>query len=158
MVDQPEYGTNTPYLIDFIKICLAPKLASTEEIRHLYTVKGQSTAQIAKQLRVSKSFVLARLQSVDIRSEEKGKRYTSPDNFRCPVAPFGYSAENAKLIPNKAELRVCHVIVDLMKRKDLSAREVAKELGRRGLKNRAKQTVWSHGSVLSIYRRWKDKL
>lgn len=157
-MDQPECWTNTPYLIDFIKICLAPKLASTEEIRHLCVDKGQSAAQIATKLRVSKSFVFARLLSVGIRSEEKGKSGTSPDNFRCPVAPFGYSVENAKLIPNKAELRVCHLIVDLMKRKDLSAREVAKELGKRGLKNRAKQTVWSHGSVLAIYRRWKDKL
>lgn len=117
-MDQPECGANTPYLIDFIKICLAPKLASTEEIRHLHVVNGQSAAQLAKHLRVAKSFILARLHSVGIRSEENGKRNTSPDRFRCPVTPFGYSVENAKLIPNKAELRVCHIIVDLMKTKD----------------------------------------
>jgi len=80
VVDQPEYGTNPPYMIDFIKIFLSSKLTSTEEIRALYTEKGFSAGQIASQLRVAKSFVLARLHGLGIRDEEKLRRYTSPEN------------------------------------------------------------------------------
>jgi len=124
----------------------------------LYVEQGLSAAQIASQLRVAKSFVIARLHGLGIRSGDNPKRYTDPENFRCPVPPFGYSAVQGKLVPNKAELRVCHAIVELISRKGLSSTATAKELSRRKLKNRAGSTNWSHGSVLAIYRRWKDKL
>ncbi len=158
MVEQPEYGTNTPYLIDFIPICLSAKLANPEEIRSLYIDGGLSAAQIAKQLRVSKAFILARLHHLGVRDGEQPKRYTDPQNFRCPVPPYGYSVEAAKLIPNKAELRVCHAIVEMIQRQGLTARATARELARRGFKNRAGNTDWSHGSVNSIFKHWKDKI
>jgi hypothetical protein len=158
MVDQPEHGTNTPYLVDFIKICLSPKLASPEEIRVLYEEKGLSAAQIARRLRISKAMVLARLHDLGIRSDDKPKRYTSPENYRCPKPPYGFSVENGRLVPNKSELRTCHAIVELIDRKGLSSTATAKELSRRGFKNRAGSTNWSHGSVLVIYRRWKGKI
>jgi hypothetical protein len=158
MVEQPEYGTNTPYLIDFIKVTLSPKLASNEEIRKLYVEMGLSASQIASQLRVAKSFVLARLRGLGIRDDENAKRFTSPENYRCPVPPFGYAVKDSKLVPNKAELRVCHAIMELIDLQGLSSTATAKELSRRKLKNRAGKTSWSHGSVLVIYRRWKGKL
>ncbi len=158
MVDQPEYGKNTPYLIDFIQVTLSPKLANNDEIRKLYVEKGLSASQIASQMRVAKSFVLARLHGLGIRDGQNAKRYTSPENYRCPVPPFGYAVKDGKLVPNKAELRVCHAIMELMDRQGLSSTATAKELSRRGLKNRAGRTTWNHGSVLVIYRRWKGKL
>jgi hypothetical protein len=47
MVDQPEYGTNTPVLHDFIAVCLSPKLVNPEEIQRLYIKEVLSAAQIA---------------------------------------------------------------------------------------------------------------
>jgi hypothetical protein len=158
-VDLSRYGTNTPYLIDFIPICLSPKLASSTIIRSLYLEKGLSAAQIASQLRLSKTFVLARLRSFGIKQDDaQPKRYTDPDNYRCPVCPFGYSVKDGKLIPNKTELRVCHAIVESIDRQGQTYRATAKELARRGMKNRAGRTSWSHGSVKAIYNRWKGKI
>jgi hypothetical protein len=158
MVDQPEYGTNTPFFIDFLPICLSAKLVNPQEIRALYVEQGLSAAQVARRLRISKAVVLARLHGLGIRDDDKPKRYTSPENYRCPVPPFGYSVEGGKLVTSKAELRVCHAIVELIQRSGLSSTATAKELSRRKLKNRAGSSNWSHGSVLAIYRRWKDKI
>jgi hypothetical protein len=67
-VDQPEYGTNTSYVADFIEICLSAKLSDKAKIRKLYVEKGLSAAQIASELGVAKSFVLARLHTFGIRT------------------------------------------------------------------------------------------
>ena len=158
MVEQSEYGTNTPFFIDHLKITLSAKLLNPQEIQVLYTEKGLSAAQIARRLRVSKTVILARLHALGIRDDANPKRYTSPDNYRCPIPPFGYSVEDGRLVTNKAELRVCHAIVELIQRNGLSSTATAKELSRRKLKNRAGSTNWSHGSVLAIYRRWQSKL
>ena len=157
-MDQPEYGTNTSYLTDFVEICLSAKFASPEEIRTLYVEKGFSSAQIAAKFHISKSVVLDRLKAQGITQATAPKSFTSPENYRCPSAPFGYSVVAGKLVPNKTELRVCHAVVELMKRQGLSARAAGKELSKQGLKNRAGKLKWGHATVLSIYERWKDKI
>jgi transposase len=158
MVDQPEYGTNTPYLTDFIKICLSAKLLNNEEIRVLYVEEGLSAAQIARRFGVAKSLVLARLHAMGIREGVDAGRSTNPENYRCRVAPYGYSIQAGKLVPSKSELRICRAVVDLIQRSGLSANAVAKELARRGYKNRAGRAAWDHSTVRSIFGRWKDKL
>lgn len=157
-MDQPECGTNTPYLIDFIKITLSAKLANPQEIRSLYVDQGFSAGQIANKLRISKSVVLARLKDLGVRSNEMPNRNTNPDNYRCSVAPFGFMVKNAKLVPNKNELKVCHAIVELIERKGFTCRAAARELQSRGLKNRAGHAKWGHSKVAAIYRKWKGKI
>ena len=59
-----------------------------------------------------------------------------------------------------AELRqfICRVVVELYGRRELSATAVAKELTRRGFKNRAGKIAWDHKTVQSIFKRWNGKL
>lgn len=158
LVDQQTYGTNTCYLTDFIQISFSAKLLNPDEIRNLYVEKGQSAAQIAAHFGVAKSVILARLRAVGIREGVSSRRNTNPENYRCRVAPFGYSVRNGRLVPNKAELRICRATVDMIKRTGISANAAAKELARRGYKNRAGRVAWDHTIVRSIFKRWKDKL
>lgn len=67
MVDQPEYGTNTSYLVDFIQITLSAKLLNVDQIREFYVKKGQSAVQIARHFGVAKSVILARLHGMGIK-------------------------------------------------------------------------------------------
>jgi len=158
MVDQPELGTNTSYLIDFIPITLSAKLLNNEEICKLYTEKSQSAAQIAHHFGVAKSVVLARLHAAGIREETGAGRMNNPENYRCRVAPYGYSIKDGRLVPNKTELRICRIVVDLIRRNGLSANAVGNEMGRRGYKSRSGRAHWDHSTVQSIFNRWKDKL
>lgn len=158
MVDQPEYGKNTCYLTDFIRISLSPKLLNPDEIRNLYVEKGQSAAQIASHFGVSKTVILARLHALGIREIVRTGRSTNPENYRCRVAPYGYSVRAGKLVINKLELLICRTVVDLIKRTGISANAASKELVRRGYKNRAGNMAWDHTTVRSIFERWKDKL
>lgn len=157
-MEQLGHGTNTPYLVDFIKITLSAKLANPQEIRSLYVDQGLSASQIASQLCIAKSVVLARLHALGIQSNTTTRKYNTPDNFRCPVAPYGYAVKDGKLVPYKKELRVCHIIVEMVERKGLTFRAVARNLQTRGVKNRAGRTSWSHGSVVTIYNKWKGKI
>ncbi len=158
MVDQPEYGTNTSYLVDFIKITLSAKLLDSNEIRDLYLRKGLSAGQIAVQFGVAKSVILARLGDLGIRAGAGTDRRTNPENYRSRCAPYGYEVKGGKLVPNKAELRTCRTVVDLIRRKGLSANAVGKELSRRGIKSRSGRAHWDHSTILSIFNRWKDKI
>lgn len=158
MVGQPEYGKNRTYLIDFIKITFSAKLLNVEEIRAQYIQKGLSAAQIAREHGVAKSVILARLGDLGIRDGAGTNRSTNPENYRCRVAPYGYSIAAGRLVPNKAELRICRQVVDLMRIQGLSANATAKELSRRGHKSRSGRPQWDHSTILSIYKRWKDRL
>lgn len=127
-MDQPEYGKNTSYLTDFIQISYYAKLINLDQIRELYLNDGLSAAQIARQLGVAKSSILARLHSLGIREGVTAGRSTNPGNFRSPVAPYGYEVRDGKLVASKAELRICRTVVDLIGQKGFSANAVAKEL------------------------------
>lgn len=154
---KPEYGTNTSYLTDFIRISLPAKLINPGEICNLYVKEGQSAAQIAVHFGVAKSVILARLHGMGIR-EGNSKRYTNPKNYRCPKPPFGYTIKGRELILNKGELRICRLVVSLIRDHSLSANAVAKEFSRRSIRNRAGQITWGHTTIRSIFKRWKDKL
>ena len=158
MVDQPEYGKNRPYLFDFIQFTLSAKLLSNAQIKELYLTKGLSAGQIAAHFGVAKSLILARLHGMEIRKGADSNRQTNPDNYRCRVAPYGYSIKDGKLIPNKAELRICRQVVTLIRMKGLSANAVAKELSKQGLISRSGRARWDHSAVISIFNRWKEKL
>ncbi len=158
MVDQPEYGKNTGYLVDFIKKTFSAKLLNLEEIRNLYVNQSLSAVQIARHFGVAKSVIIVRLHSLGIREGVNSARSTNPQNYRCRIPPYGFSIRAGKLVPNKAELRVCRAIVELIDRQGKSANWTGQELGRRGYKNRAGRTTWDHSTIRSIFKRWKNKL
>jgi len=158
LVEQPEYGTNTCYLVDFIKITLVPKLLNFNEIRSLYLDRGLSAAQIAREFDVAKSVIVGLLNRGGVRPGHQNSRVNNPDNYRLRVAPYGYQIRAGKLVPSKSELNLCRLVVELVKRQGLSANAAAKELGKRGYKNRSGRTTWDHSTVQSIFKRWKDKL
>ena len=66
VVQQPEYGTNHAYYIDFIQICLGVKFINNDEIRELYEEKGLTTNQIASRFKVSRTVIQCRLRELRI--------------------------------------------------------------------------------------------
>ena len=158
LADQPEYGTNTCYLADFIEICLCPKLLNPSKIRELYEHGGKSPAQIAAHFGVSRSTIIARLSAQGVRLEVGEGRSSDPDNYRYVKPPYGHSVKNGKLVLSKSEQRVCKLIVEQIKRQNHNYSEVARELSKRGLKNRAGNTKWDGKAVAKIFKRWKDRL
>jgi hypothetical protein len=159
LVDQPEYGKNTCYLTDFIQITHQAKMLNSEEIRDLFVNHAQSAAQIAKKFVVAKSVILARLHGlgVAIGTSAPG-RMNNPSNYRSATRPYGFTVKAGRLVPYKPEVRICRVVVELYGRQKLSATAVAKELTRRGFKNRAGNIAWDHKTVQSIFKRWNGKL
>jgi hypothetical protein len=117
MVDQPEYGKNTSYLLDFIGITFAAKLLNVEEIRRLYTAEGLSTYQIARQFGVAKSVIVSRLHDIGIRPGHGLNRSNNPENYRCRVPPYGFVIKEGRLVPCRSELWICRMVVELMGRK-----------------------------------------
>lgn len=155
---QPEYGTNKPYLIDSIHLCLSPKYIKNEEIRKLYLNQGLSTNQIASHFGVSRTVITSRLHELGISGNTASSRSTRADNYLSRVPPYGYSVKNSCLVPNKTELKVCRLVVELADRQNRPHTEVARELGRRGFKNRAGHTEWNSKTVFNILKRWRGKI
>ena len=158
MADQPEYGTNTCYLADFIEICLCPKLLNPSKIRDLYEREGKSPAQIAAYFGVSRSTITTRLNAQGVRLEVGEGRSSNPDNYRHVRPPYGHAVKGGKLVLNRSELRICKLIVERINRQNQNYNEVAHELSKRGVKNRGGQTKWDGKAVAKIFKRWKDKL
>ena len=157
MVAQPEIGKNRPYLIDSIKISTTPKLIGLSEIKALYLQNGLSAAQIAEQYGVSKSFVLAVIHRLGVNTGKVG-RSTDPNNYRNNSPQYGYAVRAGKLVPNKSEMKICRMVVELRGRRGLSTNQVAKELEKRGFKNRKGRTIWNTNTILNIFERWKNKI
>lgn len=157
MVEEPEIGTNRPYLIDSIKISTTPKLIGTSEIKALYLQNGLSAAQIAEKYGVSKSFVLAVIHQLGVKTGKVG-RSTDPSNYRNNSQPYGYAVRDGKLAPNKSEMKICRLVVELRGRRGLSTTQIAMELEKRGFKNRKGRTVWNSNTILNIFERWKNKI
>jgi IS30 family transposase len=158
MVQYPEYGTNTCYLSDFIEICLKINLLNSAQIRDLYLEKGLSASQIASHFNVSKGAIISRLKRLKINRGIQSGQLTNPNNYRHHVVPYGYSVRDKRLVLNKAEQRICRLVVELIDRREKNHSEVARELSSRNFKNRAGSTKWDSKTVFNIYKRWKGKL
>jgi len=158
LVDQTRIGKNTNYLVDFIEITFAAKLLNVEEIRRLYVEGGYSSAQIARKFGVAKSVIVSRLHDAGVKPGRGVTRSNNPENYRCRVAPFGFSIKDGRLVPNRSELRICRLVVELMGRKKWTASATAKELGSKGYKNRYGNARWDHSSVIGIFKKWNGKL
>lgn len=158
MVDLSVHGTNTSYLLDFIRICFKPQLLNSAEIKRFYLKEGHSAAQIAAHFGVSKSVIIGWINRLKIGSKSAQGRMTNPNNFRHHNPPYGYKVKDNKLVLNNAELKICRAVVELMGRKKCGARETARELTSRGFKSRRGEVKWGHLVVQQIFKRWKDKL
>ena len=158
MVDHSWYGTNSSYYIDIIEFSPKPYVVQSSKLLYFYQKKGLSAKQVADELGVSKSFVLERLHELGIRSRSGQNRMMNPENYRHHNPPFGYQVKNGKLLPYKPELKVCRLIVQMIRDKGYGFRETARELEKRGLKNRKGQKKWGHYVVTQIFNRWKEKL
>jgi hypothetical protein len=157
LVDQPESGTNTSYLIDFLEITFSAKLLDVEKIREFY-LAGQSYAQIARKFGVAKPVIISRLGGLEIPKSNRENRVTNPQNYRCRVPPYGYAIRDGKLVPNKRELRICRLVVELMGRQGKGLSETVRELESRQFLTREGKKYWDHSSVRNIFNRWKDKI
>lgn len=158
MVDQPEYGTNPSYYVDFIPFHVNSKLLNFDKIRNLYLNQGFSAAEIAKQNGTVKSVILGILHRMGVRLGSGGRPLNDPENYRGKNPPYGYSIKNKKLVINKTELRVCRAVVEMVGRQGINTSRTSKELVRRGFKNRAGRALWDHKTVKLIFERWKDKI
>jgi hypothetical protein len=158
LVDQPEYGTNRLYLIDFIPLRFNFKDFDFDKIKHQFLEKHQTAAQIASEYDVSKSVILGILRRAGAELGTKVGRSTHPENYRNHCPPYGYKIRNGRLVPNKSELKVCRAVVELRGRRGLSTTAVGRELEMRGYKNRAGRTIWNSNTILNIFKRWNGKL
>ena len=123
----------------------------------MYLNDGLSAKQIAEAIGISKTVVLDRLHAEGIRMKTGKDRVNNPDNYRLHTAPYGWKVKDGKLAPNKAELKICRRVVTLV-RQGLSYNAVAKELTKLGLRGRSGKAHWDHSTVISIYKRWNEKL
>jgi len=135
-----------------------PYKADPAHFARLYREKGLSAQQIAQLLGIAKSTALTRLHAFGIHSDCTSRRVTNPDNYRAPVPPYGYRVQDGKLVVDRSEIRACRLVVNLIGEKKLSANATAKELERRGIKNRNGLVKWGHYSVRRIFDRWNGKL
>ena len=152
MVDQPEYGTNTNYVRDFIEIRFKPQLVNYQEIRNLFEIERLSVKQIAMKLGVAKTFVLKHLKRLNVKTEVGKSRMTNPNNFRHHNPPYGYTVREGKLVVSRNELRVCRMVVELLGRQKKSARESARILVDKNIKNRRGEIKWVHLVVQQILK------
>lgn len=147
----------TTYLdsIEFFQKCY---WKNTVNYSALYLEKGLSAAQIGKQLGIPKQTVLSQLQRDGIRLGGNTGRLANPDNYRLAYAPYGFSKKDGRLVPNKAELKICRLVVQLRNDSKMSFREIARELARCRIKNRNDSISWNHATAGRIYKRWNGKL
>jgi transposase len=155
-VEQVGQRTNSLLLVDFIPFSPKPYSIKPALLRELYLEKGLSCHQIATQLGISKTVIVGRLGAMGIL-EKKG-RQNNPENYRCHEAPYGYRNQDGKLVPDKRELKICRLIVELRARKGWSLAKIVSELAKRGYTNRRGSTSWHHQSVTQIFNRWNGKL
>ncbi len=157
LVDQPEYGTNRPYVVDIIPFRPTVKLIKPEEIKTLYLKDRLSTAEIATRVGASKTFVISVLHKLGIRKRANSLPANASDNYRTQPAPYGYEIRSRQLQLSKKEQKICKLIVHLI-RSGQNLTQVANDLSKRGIKTRMGKLHWHHYTVKSIYDRWKDRL
>ena len=144
------------YYIDIIEYSLFPTKISLERITSLYLQEGLSVQQIADKIGVSKTTILNRLHSLDIR--KKNRIMTNPKNYKMPIAPYGFQRVNNQLVPLKKEIKICRRVVSLINNEKLSYSATARRLEEEGIKNRGGKASWGNSVITSIYKRWNLKL
>ena len=157
MVDRAEYRTHTSYLTEIIQFQAFSKALNKSQIADLHTKDALSAAQIAERLGCSKTFVITTLKRLKVLRPMKGSQ-SVPTNYRRAIAPYGFRLVDGKLAPERTEMKICRLIVDLIDRRGLTCVQAAQVLEGRGLKGRNGRPVWHNTTVSRIHARWKGKL
>jgi hypothetical protein len=144
------------YVVSF-EFYQKPDRLKRELLQDFYVTQGLSLAQIANRLGWAKSTVYKRLSSLGLIEGKNGRAMKS-NNFRHHQPPYGFRVQSGKLIPNKAELRICRLIVHFVDEEGMTLRQTATDLESREFKNRFGKVSWHHQTVGKIYKRWKGKL
>ena len=120
--------------------------------------------QVAKKLGISKSTVIKKLQGFGVSLRPKRGRMTIENNYRHHNPPYGYSVKKGVLAPNPQEVKVCRLIVNLIRDKGMGYSEVGRELGKKQIKNRKDKVKWGHSvikvsliDIRIIFRRCRDE-
>ena len=92
------------------------------------TWKRAFCPQIGRQLGISKQTVLNQLKRDGLRKGGYKGELADPNNYRLAFAPFGFSKKDGRLVPNKSELKICRLIVQLKNNSNFSFHEIAQSL------------------------------
>lgn len=162
MVERAVPRTNSPVMratyLDSIEFFQKCHWKDSSNYSELYLQKGLSAAQIGEQLGIPKQTVLDQLRRDGHCLGSNKGRLGNPENYRLAYAPYGFSKKDGQLVPNKSELKICRLIVQLRNNSRMSLHEIAGELVRREIKNRENSISWNHATVGRIYKRWNGKL
>ena len=151
------HSTNRPYLTDIISFFVHRTYRLNPAILvKSYKEQGLSSGQVAKKLGISKSTVIKKLQGFGVSLRPKKGRMTIENNYRHHNPPYGYSVKKGVLAPNPREVKVCRLIVNLIRDKGMGYSEVARELGKKQIKNRKDKVKWGHSVIKGIFDRHKN--
>ena len=157
MVDSCWHATNRPYLTNIISFFVHRTYRLNPAILvKSYQEEGLSSGQVAKKLGISKSTVIKKLQGFGVSLRPKKGSTTVENNYRHHNPPYGYSVKKGVLAPNPREVKVCRWIVNLIRDKGMGYSEVARELGKKQIKNRKDKAKWSHSTIKNIFDRHKN--
>jgi transposase len=159
LVDQLKAWKNRSKLTDSFDFTFNLKLIEPQIWRDLYQTQGLSAAQIAAKFGAPKSTVLNILQQLGLSCQSNKGRSTRADNYRAPNPPYGYKVLAGKLKADPSELKVCRLIVSLVRDKKYSWSAAADELNRLGVPSRKRgKSKWHRHIVRTIYKRWNKQL
>jgi len=107
------------------------------------TLRKAQGAQIGEMLNIPKQTVLNQLKPEGIRLGTNKGRLANPENYRLAYAPFGFAKKDGKRIPNKSELKICRLVIQLRNDSKMSFHEITRELERRRIKGRTNSISWT---------------
>ncbi len=110
-----------PEVIDIIPIRFVSPVQNDALLREKYLNQGLSTAQIARELGVSRSSVSDRIGRLGISKPRRRPSYL------LSQIPFGWRASNGRLVPHAAERKVLAQMAN-WRNEGLSLREIASRL------------------------------
>lgn len=145
------------YISDIIQVALIPYKVKPSFIAKLYLEQGLSASQIAVKVGCSKTTVLEKLRSLDIKNGTLGGK-KARSHYKTSNPPYGFHYQGSQLVPFPKEVRICRIVVKHINEEQVSFREVARRLSEKGFQNRVGKTNWNHTMVKTIYERWKDRL
>ena len=155
MVDLPDSWTNTSYLPDSIDFIACPRQFKPDDINALYVDGRLSASQIATEVGLSKTTVLRRLNAIGVKKARIGR---SADIYQYPHnPPYGHYVIGGRLLPDRQEMAIVRLILNLRDRERLGWREIVNCLNERKKKPRNAK-LWSIGTIRKVYCRWQGKL
>ena len=157
-MEQLETWKNRSKLSDSFDFNFNLKLIQAHVWRDLYEKQGLSAAQIAAKFNAPKSSILELLRQHGVQLRSSHGHSTRTDNYRAPNPPFGYKVLAGKLKTDPREIKICRLIVSLVRDKKLSWSAATDELNRRRVPTRKQgRANWHRHTVKIVYERWNKE-